>query len=365
MTPTYEWLHELYGADVLDDHLLTVAWRDGGMRWRHLPCSHLGEAATLLDSHAATTCTWLGCCPLDHVPARGRGGAEHVGALVGVWADLDVAGPRHKDNAALPLPPDRAAAWQLLDAVGLAPTAVVDSGGGLQAWWLLHEPWVLYDDADRAAAAAVSDSWGSTLVEHGRRAGWAVDDVSDLARILRPAGTWNRKPNVPAEPVVPVVTGGHRYWLEDVESVLLPVPVPTVEPSRQRPSGQPLGCVGPADVFARHVTGAELLQPHGWRRYVHTNGMPAFGSTCPTCGQRPELWTHRDVADDHHGHPDHPSASCCHVLYSFSKSKGATGLPYATAVTPFGVWATLDYGGDMKRAARAIVRRTRSLGVKQ
>jgi hypothetical protein len=43
MMPTHEWLHELYGADVLDDHLLTVAWRDGGMRWSHLPCSHLGR----------------------------------------------------------------------------------------------------------------------------------------------------------------------------------------------------------------------------------------------------------------------------------------------------------------------------------
>jgi len=358
------WLDELYGQhEALHDHWLTVCWRADGMRSKHVPVSSVDEAAALVDKLAATTCTWVGCAPLDHVPQHGRGGAEHVGALVGVWADVDVAGPRHKHSATAPppLPPDRDAAWALLDRVGLPPSAVVDSGGGLQAWWLLHEPWVLWDDADRAAAAAVSHAWGSSLVEHGRRAGWHVDDVSDLARILRPGGTWNRKPGVTPEPVSVELLAGPRYFVEDIESALLPVSVVPVEPSRQRPSGNTANGPTPADVFARHVTWAELLEPHGWRRFAHRNGAHAYGSTCPTCGQRPELWSHAGVPSDHHGRPDHVSASACHVLYSFSESTSSTGVPKRQPFTPFRLWATLDHGGDMSAAARAILRRARSL----
>jgi hypothetical protein len=64
----------------------------------------------------------------------------HEPGVYGWWfrelpADIDVAGPGHKrPDDGLPLPADRDAAWDLLGSVSLAPTAVIDSGGGLQAW---------------------------------------------------------------------------------------------------------------------------------------------------------------------------------------------------------------------------------------
>lgn len=361
MTTTHDWLRQLYGHDLLDDHLLSICWRGPrGMSFRHLPMTELDGAASLLDNLSTTTCTWVGCCPLDRRPDSGRGGSEHVGAVVGLWADVDVAGPRHRHGATtLPLPPDRDAAWQLLAAVGLPPTAVVDSGGGLQAWWLLHDPWLLWDADDRAAATSLSRQWASTLVEHGRRAGWHVDSVGDLARILRPAGSWNRKPNVDPAPVVPVLLDGPRYDTLDLGDVLLPVepapaaslPSPTpVDPFLHRHS------VSVADTFAQHVTWAELLESRGWRRYIAPNGQPGTTSPCPSCGQRGELWSHPGVELDHLGRPDHPSATCCHVIYSYSESTATTGLPTAQPFTKFRAFARWDFGGDMKAAARAILR---------
>lgn len=374
---TGAWLDELYGSQALDDLWLTVCWRaDGRMASRHVQARRVHEAREMLGRLSASTCTWVGCNPLTVKPERGRGGGELVGAVVGMWADIDVAGPGHKRSAdGLPLPADRDAAWELLGSVKLAPTAVIDSGGGLQAWWLMWEPWLLESVAERAHADALVKGWGSTMVELGKRAGVHVDNVGDLARILRPAGTWNRKAGREPAPVSLVLSGGPRYELHDLSSALLPVeqPAPRAMPATQPPSaraprvydgaGSPFALpLSPADVFARHVTWADLLEPHGWRRFVDSKGMPALGGPCKRCGQRVEMWSHPFVDDDDNGRPDHPSATCCHVLYSFSLDESSTKLPKLTPLTPFRVWAQLDLGGDMSEAARRILRTLSKVG---
>jgi hypothetical protein len=369
---TAHWLDELYGSRSLDELYLTLCWRaDGRIASRHVQVERVHEAVTMLGQLAASTCTWVGCNPLTTKPERGRGGGNLAGAVVGMWADIDVAGPGHKrpDNG-LPLPADRDAAWDLLGTVALAPTAVIDSGGGLQAWWLMWEPWLLESKAERAEADAVVKAWGQTMVELGRRAGVHVDNVGDLARILRPAGTWNRKAGRTPAPVSLVLSGGPRYELSDLTGALLPVEQPAQQPTtRSQPhcsqsgrvydlSGSPYARpMSPADVFARHVTWADLLQPHGWQRFIDSRGNPALGGPCKRCGQRVELWSHPFVELDVNGNPDHPSATCCHVLYSFSLNEQSTKpVPKLTPLTPFRVWALLDHGGDMSAAARLILR---------
>lgn len=80
-----------------------------------------------------------------------------------------------------------------IDNLELPPSALIDSGGGYHAYWLLEEPFVLADDAGR---------------EYARRlqAGWVIlvgsdDDAKDLSRVLRIPGTYNYKeaygPNYP------------------------------------------------------------------------------------------------------------------------------------------------------------------------
>lgn len=354
---TERWLVDLYGSPTVDDLVLQVCWvADGRLRFTHVGTSDLNRAADTIDTLSKTSCTWVGCLPLAHTPTRGRGGAADTAALVGVWADIDIAGPGHKhpDDAELRLPADVDEALHLLDDVGLQPTKVLHTGGGLQVWWLLHEPWVFESSAERAEAGALVAAWGDTLVELGRRRGLHVDQVGDLARILRPAGTWNRKANREHVAVRNLVDDGPRHYLADIEDAL-------VAPSRDardaeprpRPPESSAGRTSPADVFARHVTWAQLLEPHGWRRFEHSNGAAALGSSCPTCGARVELWSHAGV-ELNRGRPDHVSATACHVVYVFS-SNPATRLPANKPLTPFRLWSLLEHNGDMSAAARTLL----------
>jgi hypothetical protein len=116
--------------------------------------------------------------------------AASVSGLVGLWADVDVADRVHKKDG---LPLDRGAARALIEALGPAPTIVVDSGHGLQAWWLFQEPWIFDTDEERREAARLSDVWNATLQCRARAMGYRVDATQDLSRVLRVPGTVNYK----------------------------------------------------------------------------------------------------------------------------------------------------------------------------
>jgi hypothetical protein len=141
-----------------------------------------------------------------------RGTSATAGGIAALWADVDVFGPNHKAEN---LPPTIDDALGLLDRLGLPPSVIVRTGGGLQAYWFLVEPWIFDDDADRQRAAALAASWVGTLQAHAAVHGWKVDSTKDLARVMRVPGTCNRKGGG-AVPVTMEVFG-HRYNPDDFE----------------------------------------------------------------------------------------------------------------------------------------------------
>lgn len=126
---------------------------------------------------------------------KGRTRNEDVRGLVGLWADIDIAGEGHADAH---YPDTVEAARRIVDAVRLTPTLVVHSGGGLQVYWLFTEPWLTADgkdpEAERVKMAQLVQDWTRTIQYQAELIGrYKVDSVFDLARLLRPAGTTNRK----------------------------------------------------------------------------------------------------------------------------------------------------------------------------
>jgi putative DNA primase/helicase len=132
-------------------------------------------------------------------PPTERLKAGQVAGIVGLWADIDVAGPGHR--AARRYPPDLAAARDLVTALPRPPSILVDSGHGLHAWWLVEGgPWMFADAAERAHAARVAAGWQLLLQAKAGHRGWDIDSTADLARVLRVPGTMNRKvPDTPVE----------------------------------------------------------------------------------------------------------------------------------------------------------------------
>ncbi|MBK9944198.1 MAG: hypothetical protein IPP13_21570 [Kouleothrix sp.] len=70
-----------------------------------------------------------------------------------------------------------------VEALDPRPSIIVSSGGGLHAYWLLDEPYLI-DDGNRQKAVKLLYGWVKRV---------GGDDVKDLARVLRVPGTRNVK----------------------------------------------------------------------------------------------------------------------------------------------------------------------------
>lgn len=151
--------------------------------------------------------------------AHERCKANEVIALAGFWADIDILGPNHAQTN---LPPSIEDARALLAELPLEPTCLVDSGGGLHAYWQFHEIWELDTNDERAKAAQAVADWVDTIRALARRKGWSIDAVKDLARVLRVPGTLNHKTDPPRE--VKVIACSNRcYEPSDFEDYIIPL----------------------------------------------------------------------------------------------------------------------------------------------
>lgn len=117
--------------------------------------------------------------------------AVKAAGIFALWADIDWTDATSHTKANLP--PSRDAALEVLGATGLQPTITVDSGHGLQAWWVLGDYWSFDGDGDRAEAAALAEKWNATLRARAAERNWTIDSTFDLSRVMRVPGTTNFK----------------------------------------------------------------------------------------------------------------------------------------------------------------------------
>lgn len=143
------------------------------------------EAAGLVAPSEADLYTGVALAPSDLGPKRRTPNAKAV-AIAGLWADIDVdGGPDDKKGAA----PTREEALELAHSI-VEPTILIDSGHGLQAWWLFEEPWRFGTYGEQRLAARAAAQWQKL---HRDSVRWGIDYTHDLARILRLPGTLNGK----------------------------------------------------------------------------------------------------------------------------------------------------------------------------
>ena len=148
---------------------------------------------------------------------RGRGKAKDVAAIGALWADIDLVGP---GRAQKPLPATVDHARRILDGLPHAPSILVHSGFGLHAYWPLKEPWVFDTDAERTQAARLAKGWHGTVCAAAESLGWHLENLGDLARVLRLPGTLNHKGATPAEVRLLESQPHRRYNPEDFEAYL-------------------------------------------------------------------------------------------------------------------------------------------------
>jgi len=134
-----------------------------------------------------------------------RATTEMIEGIAGLWADVDYAGDNHaKPN----LPETEADALWLVDSMPAPATIVINSGHGLQAWWLFNEPWMFASDIEREEAQAMARGWQGYMAGLAAERDWVVDATHDLARVMRLPGTFNNKSS--PVPVKVLYSGGPR-----------------------------------------------------------------------------------------------------------------------------------------------------------
>ena len=160
---------------------------------------------------------YVGACALLRKPGRGARGKESEAAFMpGAWIDVDIDGSpiRGRTETVTGHAPSRAVALDAIRAIG-EPTLIVNSGYGLQPWFLLERGLVLHDAGEQRLARRIVHGLQRRLE---REAGWKVDATADLARVMRVPGTVNTKAADPA-PVELLPDGGPRYTLEQLQEL--------------------------------------------------------------------------------------------------------------------------------------------------
>ena len=135
-----------------------------------------------------------------------------VAGIPGLWADIDVAHPVHAKSERLP--PTRKQAIDAVNQLPFDPTILVNSGHGLQAWWLFEEVWLFSCPEERESARRTTQWWHRALQAIFGAHGWTLDSTFDLARVMRLPGTWNNKEMDSRKPVEVVGSTEQRYGRE-------------------------------------------------------------------------------------------------------------------------------------------------------
>ena len=142
--------------------------------------SKVGDKRTLTNAlNRATVLNREGGYGLYFAPCLRRdkqGKAEAAALLPALWVDLDC-----DDDAAR-----RAEALANLHTFNPLPSAIIDSGGGLHAYWLLSAP-VMLDENSRKQAAGILRGLFSAL-------GGDPQYVKSVASVMRLVGSVNTKP---------------------------------------------------------------------------------------------------------------------------------------------------------------------------
>lgn len=168
------------------------------------------------DARAERTNAYINVHPAIGGIASGRSKGATTAAVIGWVADLDFAVPGHAAKK-LRLPAGWTEARTILTEAGIPdPSMVVMSGGGAQCYWLADRAWIITDEDSRAEVAAHSKRFASHLTAVAAGMGMHVDNVSDLARILRVPGTIRQKDGCDPITVELLTSHGPAYGWDEL-----------------------------------------------------------------------------------------------------------------------------------------------------
>lgn len=289
------------------------------VRWARTNVEVAAIATTLTDHDV-----WVGLATRAAQLGSGqRGGVADCLSIASLWADLDVVGPNH---ARADICPTMADARRFVDtATPLGPPAlVIETGGGLHAYWPLAER------VEGADAIDLLAQWGAYLAGRAKALGWHLDNVYDLARVMRVPGTSNHKGDTP----VPVVVVRMAETPHHSDFDWLPDPTPA-QRTLSAPAVPYVGPQRPGDAFNLAHACGDVLAACGWEHAETTrNGDQMWRRPGKRSGHSAQVY----AADGR-----------CRVW-----TDAVQGLEQRASYDAFGLYARLRHDGDIRSATSAL-----------
>lgn len=145
------------------------------------------------------------------LPGNQRGKSKHVVWLPCIWVEIDLKGGQH---AAQNLPTEEEAK-EILDTFPLEPSIIVHSGGGWHCYWNFD---IAAGIEDMSKATKLLRHFQENFIKLAEKQGFHIDSTSDLARVLRVPGTFNRK----SKPkLVKVIHSSEaRYTIDEIQTAI-------------------------------------------------------------------------------------------------------------------------------------------------
>jgi hypothetical protein len=222
----------------------------------------------------------------------------------------------------------------------LAPTVIVDTGNGLQPWWLLLEP------VEAMEADEVVRRFGVTWVELGKRHGWQLDNVGRIERVFRLPGTINTKTSPGRAVRIVEARWERRYGLDDLDAHTLE---PTTPPRPPRPpratqAGIPLDD-RPSVWYKQNHPIADVLLAAGC----------GYAFTSRTTGRATYYAPHRAETREQIGVEVYDDPECERAVIWSRTWAAKLGVEPQASLNAFRLFALTKHGGDFTAAARAAL----------
>lgn len=177
----------------------------------------LEKASNAAKKYGDKTNTFFGVGLRKNILKNGfRGSEQDILCLPTLYADIDIKGGAHAQTS---LPSSVGEAIDFLNNLKIKPSIIVNSGNGIHSYWLLKKPFIIETDNDRKYIATIFKNFGKYINSEAKKLGWKIDNVYDLARILRVPGTINHKLGIGTKCEVISYTGV-RYKISDFMQVI-------------------------------------------------------------------------------------------------------------------------------------------------
>lgn len=140
-----------------------------------------------------------------------RGGENDISCVTALYADIDIKSDAHAQKS---LPQTLDEAVDFLNYLALKPSIIVNSGNGIHGYWIFDTPYKITDLESRNRIVSLFKGFGKYINTEAKKRSWKIDNVSDLARILRLPGTLNYKLKTKAKCEV-ISSNKNRYKIND------------------------------------------------------------------------------------------------------------------------------------------------------